>query len=93
VIATRDPYRGESVKALIVLRTGLAEPPTPQAISDWAREHMAVYKVPRLVEFVEQLPKSATGKLLWRRLQAEQDGRDSHEHGARQDSAAPRPHG
>jgi fatty-acyl-CoA synthase len=36
---------------------------------EWARDKMAAYKVPRLVEFVEQLPKTPTGKILWRELQ------------------------
>ena len=35
----------------------------------WAHEKMAAYKVPRLVEFVETLPKSGTGKVMWRTLQ------------------------
>ncbi|HEX9395347.1 MAG TPA: hypothetical protein VF943_01290 [Burkholderiales bacterium] len=36
---------------------------------EWARSRMAAFKVPRLVQFVEQLPKTATGKILWRELQ------------------------
>ena len=36
---------------------------------DWARERMAVYKAPRIVTFVDSLPKSGTGKILWRELQ------------------------
>lgn len=39
---------------------------------DWAREKMAVYKAPRRVEFVDALPKSGAGKILWRQLQDEQ---------------------
>jgi fatty-acyl-CoA synthase/long-chain acyl-CoA synthetase len=35
----------------------------------WCREHMAAYKVPRIVDVVDALPKSATGKILWRALQ------------------------
>ncbi len=35
----------------------------------WAHERMAAYKVPHIVEFVEALPKSATGKVMWRALQ------------------------
>ena len=38
-------------------------------IIDWAREHMAAYKVPKLVEFVDALPKSGSGKVMWRLLQ------------------------
>ena len=67
VIGARDPYRGETVKALIVLKPH--EQSTPEAIIDWAREKMASFKVPRIVEFVGELPKTATGKILWRELQ------------------------
>jgi fatty-acyl-CoA synthase len=38
-------------------------------VIDWAREHMAAYKVPRIVEFVDALPKSGSGKVMWRFLQ------------------------
>ena len=71
VVGTFDAYRGESVKALIVRRAG-QEDVEPQAVIDWCREHMAAYKVPRAVEFVPALPKSATGKVLWRELQAQE---------------------
>jgi len=40
-----------------------------QAIIDWSRDHMAAYKCPRIVEFVETLPKSGAGKIMWRELQ------------------------
>jgi fatty-acyl-CoA synthase len=69
VIATRDAYRGESVKAVIVLREAARGQATAQDIITWAREHMAVYKVPREVEFVDALPKSGSGKVMWRSLQ------------------------
>ncbi|MBK6714281.1 MAG: AMP-binding protein [Burkholderiales bacterium] len=77
IIATRDDYRGESVKAVIVPKPEARETLTEADVIAWSREHMAVYKVPRQVEFVEQLPKSASGKLLWRLLQVEQDQRDA----------------
>jgi fatty-acyl-CoA synthase len=67
IIAAQDPYRGETVKAVIVKKSGSAL--TQQAVIDWAHEHMAAYKTPRLVEFVDTLPKSATGKVMWRALQ------------------------
>ena len=41
-----------------------------QEIIDWAHEHMAAYKSPRIVEFVDALPSSGTGKVMWRELQA-----------------------
>jgi len=45
-------------------------------VIDWAREHMAAYKVPRVVQFVERLPKSGSGKVMWRLLQEQQRERD-----------------
>jgi len=72
VIAARDGYRGETVKALVVLKTALKDT-TQKEIIDWARERMAAFKVPRVVEFVPELPKTATGKILWRQLQEEEN--------------------
>jgi fatty-acyl-CoA synthase len=69
VISTRDAYRGETVKAVVVLRPAAEGKTTPQDIIDWCRENMAAYKYPRVVEFVEALPKSGTGKVMWRLLQ------------------------
>ncbi|MBI3368979.1 MAG: long-chain fatty acid--CoA ligase [Burkholderiales bacterium] len=69
VIATKDPYRGETVKAIVVLRAAARGQTTPGDIMAWAREHMAAYKVPRIVEFVDALPKSGSGKVMWRLLQ------------------------
>ncbi len=66
VIGAPDGYRGETVKALIVPK---APDVKAQEIIDWARSRMAAFKVPRIVEFVEHLPKTATGKILWRELQ------------------------
>jgi len=68
VIGTQDAYRGESVKAVVVLRP-THQDTTEQQIIDWCRENMAVYKVPRSVQFVDALPKSGSGKVMWRRLQ------------------------
>ena len=69
VIAARDAYRGETVKAVIVLRPEARGQATEQDIIDWAREHMAVYKAPRLVQFVDALPRSGSGKVMWRQMQ------------------------
>ena len=68
VISTRDAYRGESVKAVIVLRAN-AKDTTEKEITAWAHANMAAYKAPRIVEFVEALPKSGAGKVMWRALQ------------------------
>jgi fatty-acyl-CoA synthase len=68
IIAARDEYRGETVKAVVVKRAGM-EVTTAEDIIAWSREHMAAYKVPRVVEFVSSLPKSGAGKVMWRQLQ------------------------
>ncbi len=69
IIATHDSYRGESVKAVVVLRQSHKETVSAQDIMDWCRDHMAVYKIPRSVEFLDALPKSGAGKVMWRLLQ------------------------
>jgi fatty-acyl-CoA synthase len=69
IIATRDAYRGESVKAVVVLRQDHQGKVTEQDIIDWCRDNMAVYKMPRVVSFVDALPKSGSGKVMWRALQ------------------------
>jgi fatty-acyl-CoA synthase len=69
IISTKDAYRGESVKAVVVLRSSHKGQVTEQDIVDWCRDTMAVYKVPRVVEFMDALPKSGSGKVMWRALQ------------------------
>jgi fatty-acyl-CoA synthase len=69
VVSARDAYRGETVKAVVVLRPGHEGQLTEQEIIDWCRRNMAVYKAPRIVEFAASLPKSGSGKVLWRLLQ------------------------
>jgi fatty-acyl-CoA synthase len=76
VIAARDPRRGETVKAVVVLEAGHRGTITARQVIDWAHETMAAYKCPRIVEFVDALPKSGTGKVLWRELQRRQDALD-----------------
>ncbi|MBB1603790.1 long-chain fatty acid--CoA ligase [Variovorax sp. UMC13] len=69
VVAAPDARQGESVRAVVVCR--------PDAMLDamqlevWCRERMAAYKVPRRIEFRTALPKSSTGKVLWRAIQEE----------------------
>jgi fatty-acyl-CoA synthase len=77
VISARDPYRGETVKAVVVLREAARGSVDAAAIEAWAREQMAAYKVPRLVEFVDALPKSGSGKVMWRLLQEQEDARSA----------------
>lgn len=73
VIAMKDSYRGESVKAVVVLRPDFKGKVSEQEIIDWCRENMAVYKIPRAVQFVDALPKSGSGKVMWRLLQEAED--------------------
>ena len=74
VISTRDAYRGETVKAVIVLRANAKET-TEKDITEWAHANMAAYKAPRIVEFVDALPKSGAGKVMWRALQEREANR------------------
>jgi long-chain acyl-CoA synthetase len=69
VFGVPDPYRGETVKAVIVPKRGVDI--AAEEIINWCNERLARYKVPRLVEFRDQLPKSAVGKILRRKLAAE----------------------
>ena len=72
IIAAKDSYRGETVKAVVVLRA-THQDTTEQQLIDWCRENMAVYKVPRIVQFVAALPKSGSGKVMWRALQEQEN--------------------
>lgn len=69
VIGYQDAYRGESVKAVVVLHPDRRNDSREEEIIQWAKERMAAYKYPRKVEFVDALPKSPVGKILWRDLQ------------------------
>jgi fatty-acyl-CoA synthase len=72
IISKPDPRRGETVKAVVVLRSEARGKVTAEQLTEWARQNMAAYKVPRFWDFVETLPKSASGKILWRVLQEEE---------------------
>ncbi len=69
IISAQDAYRGETVKAVVVLRAEARAQFVERDIIAWAHENMAAYKAPRIVEFVETLPKSGAGKVMWRLLQ------------------------
>jgi long-chain acyl-CoA synthetase len=66
VIGLPDETRGELVKAFIVLKEGQSA--TEEEINTFCREHLAAYKVPRVIEFRDELPKSMVGKVLRREL-------------------------
>ena len=69
VIAAPDAYRGETVKAFITLRPECRGQVSGDDIMAFARTVMASYKIPRIVEFVDELPRSGSSKIDWRRLQ------------------------
>ena len=79
VIGTRDAKRGETVKALVVLKPEFQGRVSEQDIVSWAHEHMAAYKSPRIVEFVASLPKAGSGKVQWRELQEREAARTAAE--------------
>jgi long-chain acyl-CoA synthetase len=73
-VGIADKYRGETVKAYIVLKPG--EKATEEEIISFCKEKLAAYKVPKLVEFRESLPKSAIGKILRKILRAEEEAKE-----------------
>ncbi len=77
IIAAHDAYRGETVKAVVVLRAEARGKTAPEDITAWSRDYMAAYKVPRIVEFVDSLPKSGSGKVMWRLLQDQEAARSA----------------
>lgn len=64
-----DLYRGETIKAVIALKKGNTL--TAQELQNWCREYITRYKVPRVIEFRETLPKTTVGKILRRQLKEE----------------------
>jgi long-chain acyl-CoA synthetase len=69
VVGVPDEYRGETVAAFIVLKPGVvASDSTRQEIVSFCRKELTAYKVPKIIEFRESLPKSLIGKVLRREL-------------------------
>jgi long-chain acyl-CoA synthetase len=66
VIGVPDDHWGERVKAVVALTQGAA--PDEAALIEFCRERLAGFKIPRAVEFVDDLPKTATGKIRKRSL-------------------------
>jgi long-chain acyl-CoA synthetase len=71
VVGVPDPYRGETVAAFIVLKEAYRGKVTEKDIEAFCRANLAAYKVPRIIQFREGLPKSSVGKILKRELTKE----------------------
>lgn len=71
IISAPDERRGETAKAVIVLRADQRQT-TEQDIHEWCKANLSAYKCPKLIELVDELPKSATGKIMWRTLQEQE---------------------
>jgi long-chain acyl-CoA synthetase len=72
VVGVPHPEWGEEVGAAVVLEPDAGEP-APEEISAWVRERIAAYKYPRVVWFVDELPKGPTGKILKREIEIPSD--------------------
>jgi long-chain acyl-CoA synthetase len=75
VVGVPDEYRGETVKAFVSLKDG--EAATEEELIGFCKERMAAYKYPRQIEFIEELPKTPTGKILRRELRDREVSRAS----------------
>ena len=64
VIAARDAYRGETVKAVVVLRADAKGKTKAEDITAWARDNMAAYKVPKRAFFFDDFPRNPVGKVV-----------------------------
>lgn len=71
VLGVPDPYRGETVKAYVIVKPGYEGKVTEEEIIKFCKERIATYKAPRSVEFRESLPKTLVGKILRRQLKEE----------------------
>jgi len=70
-IGVPHDYRGETVKAYVVLKPG--ETATEEEMIAYCKEKLAAYKVPKIIEFIDDLPKSAVGKILRKELRAKEE--------------------
>ncbi|MHA1729603.1 MAG: class I adenylate-forming enzyme family protein [Promethearchaeota archaeon] len=68
VVGIPDPNIGETIKAFVVLEKDYKGKITEREIIDWAKERMAGYKYPRKVEFIDEVPRTAVGKIFRRKL-------------------------
>ncbi|MEM1658273.1 MAG: long-chain fatty acid--CoA ligase [Candidatus Jordarchaeales archaeon] len=74
VVGVPDPEAGENIKAYVVLKPEYKGKVTEQELINWCKERLAAYKYPRMIEFIDQMPKSAAGKILRRLLREKAKG-------------------
>ncbi|MEZ5897749.1 MAG: AMP-binding protein [Parvularculaceae bacterium] len=79
IVGVGDPKRGETVRALIILKPEYTDRIDSREIIDWSRGQMSAYKYPRSVVFVSELPRLASGKIDWRAAQADQNKSECNE--------------
>jgi fatty-acyl-CoA synthase len=68
VVGAKDARRGECVKAFVVPQPEARDTLTEGAVIQWCKTQMSAYKCPTTVEFIDALPKSGVGKVLWKEL-------------------------
>ena len=68
VIGVPDDYRGETVKAFVALAADYQGKVSPQELISFCKEKLAAFKYPRIVEIIDEIPKTPTGKFLRREL-------------------------
>ncbi len=69
VVGVPDPEKGQVTKAVIVLKPGeKGSEALTEELKEFLKDHIAIYKLPRIVEYVGSLPRTPTGKLLRRKL-------------------------
>lgn len=74
VVGVADEYRGETVKAFVSLNHEYSGAVTSEELIGFCKERMAAYKYPRVIEIIDQLPKTPTGKILRRQLRSGESG-------------------
>ena len=72
VIGVPDDKVGEEIKAFVALKEESRSKITEQELIDWAKQNMAAYKYPRLIEYRDEIPKGVAGKILRRALKEEE---------------------
>jgi long-chain acyl-CoA synthetase len=83
VVGIPHPHYGEEVAAVVVVRPG--SPQDGPAITAWSRERLSAYKIPRIVHFVDELPKGSTGKIIKRAIDREPLAKIADDQAAKKD--------